>query len=354
MEKLYWAELRKAIAQRINADEQEVAQFMSALAPAITKALREDRQVRISNFGTFKLQAIAPRKSVNVNTGETFTIPGYEKLTFSPESSVKELIGNLGASTSIPNPLLDDATPLRKLGEQASEIVDILSDLGQSPTQNPVQPSSPAEEPTVEEPAAEEEPTVEEPAAEAPQIEEPIITNTTMTEETTTTVETTVETPKKNRTWLVVGITVLIFALLLALLFLFVGNRFVAWVESLHDKGQQTEVVVQVEDVEATPVEEVETAPVSTLPYPYEYKEFIAQERLPNGSRLAWLARKYYGERDLWVFIYEANKNVVQHPSDIKIGTLIRIPKLPDELRDFSNPELRELVDRLAEEYKKL
>ena len=73
MEKLSWTELRKSIAERINADEKEVAAFMSALIPAITKALREDRQVRITNLGTFKLQSVAPRRSVNVATGEAFT-----------------------------------------------------------------------------------------------------------------------------------------------------------------------------------------------------------------------------------------------------------------------------------------
>ena len=156
---------------------------------------------------------------------------------------------------------------------------------------------------------------------------------------------------KGGRTWLVVGITVLVFALLLACCFLFIGNRFVAWVEGLHDKNAQTEYV-QPAPAPAPAVEEA--APASTLPYPYTYTEFIAQENLPEGSRLAWLARKYYGNRDLWVFIYEANKDVVEHPSLIVIGTRIRIPKLPAELMDFSNPELRELVDRLAEEYKKL
>ena len=116
MEKITWSELRKAIATRINADEKEVATFMNALVPTITKALREDRQVRIANLGTFKLQSIAPRKSVNVATGEAFTLPGYEKLVFAPESSIKELLGNPKAS-----PVEDEITPLKKLGAQADE-----------------------------------------------------------------------------------------------------------------------------------------------------------------------------------------------------------------------------------------
>ena len=92
----------------------------------------------------------------------------------------------------------------------------------------------------------------------------------------------------------------------------------------------------------------------SNLPYPYEWKEFIGSERLSEGSRLALLARKYYNETDMWVFIYEANRNTVQHPSDIPVGTKIRLPKIPRELRDLSNPETRKLVDELIVKYKAL
>ena len=355
MEKITSTELRKIIAQRLNADEKEISAFMNALAPAITKALQEDRQVRITNFGTFKLQTIAPRKSVNVATGEDFTLPGYDKLVFSPESSIKELLGNLTGKPAA-NPTMDDSTPLKKLSEQATEIVGLLSELGQAPNTQPEKPK--AEEPKVEEPKVEEpvieKPKVEEPVKEEPKVEEP---------QYTPFYPDVPEPPQKPkcRTWLVVGLTILILAVLLALSFLFWGNRFVEWVESMNKEQETEEVVIveepadtttQVIEEEIEPIEQAE--PTSTLPYPYEYREFIATERLPRGSRLAWLARKYYGERDLWVFIYEANSNVIEHPSLIDVGTTIRIPKLPAELQDLSNPELRELVDRLAEEYKQL
>ena len=346
MEKLSWTELRKSIAERINADEKEVAAFMSALIPAITKALREDRQVRITNLGTFKLQSVAPRRSVNVATGEAFTLPGYEKLVFAPESSIKELLGNPKAS-----PIEDDNTPLQN------------GDLGQGPKATPAEPVVEEPQPVVEEPKAEEpQPVVEEPKpiVEEPKpiVAEPIIMTSTKEEKK----------EKKGRTWLVVGITVLIFALLLAAAFLFVGNRFISWVENLHNKATQTEQVEQVdpnqvaEPTEATdqnntpevvePAQPTQTK--SNLPYPYEWKEFIGSERLSEGSRLALLARKYYNETDMWVFIYEANRNTVQHPSDIPVGTKIRLPKIPRELRDLSNPETRKLVDELIVKYKAL
>lgn len=358
MEKITWSELRKAIAERINADEKEVATFMNALVPTITKALREERQVRIANLGTFKLQSIAPRKSVNVATGESFTLPGYEKLVFAPESSIKELLGNPKAS-----PVDDEITPLKKLGAQADEIVDILGDLGQGPKAAAEEPKVEEtkvviEEPKLEEPKVEEPKVViEEPKPEPqPIVAEPIILTSTKKEE---------KEKKGGRTWLVVGITVLIFALLLAAAFLFVGNRFIKWVENLHNKATQTEVVEPVNSDQTTdvmePTDNAETIEPqqpakakSNLPYPYEFKEFIGTERLSEGSRLALLARKYYNETDMWVFIYEANRKTIPHPSDIPVGTKIRLPKIPRELRDLSNPETRQLVDELIVKYKAL
>lgn len=360
MEKVTWTELRKAIAERMNADEKEVAAFMNALVPTITKALREDRQVRIANLGTFKLQSIAPRKSVNVATGESFTLPGYDKLVFAPETSIKELLGNPKAKA-----IADENTPLKKLGAQADEIVDILGDLGQGPKATPIEPVT--EEPKVEEPVVEEpkvepvvvEPKVEEPKVEEPKVEEPKVEPAPIF--VTTKVE--VKKEKKSRTWLVVGITVLIFALLLACAFLFVGNRFIQWVDSLHNNKTTIEQVEQVdsnstqEDQNLSAESDANTTNQqvkSNLPYPYDFKETIATVRLNEGSRLALLARRYYGETDMWVFIYEANKKTIPHPSDIPVGTKIRIPKIPRELRDLSNPEVRQLVDRLIVEYKAL
>ena len=81
-DKLTWVELRKAVAQAANLTEQETGQFLNALLDALVEGLKEDKQVKIKGIGTFSLKAVAPRKSVNIATGETFTIEGYNKLTF--------------------------------------------------------------------------------------------------------------------------------------------------------------------------------------------------------------------------------------------------------------------------------
>ena len=84
---------------------------------------------------------------------------------------------------------------------------------------------------------------------------------------------------------------------------------------------------------------------------PRIYSEFIATEVVTYGSRLTWIAYKYYGEKDLWVFIYEANRKQIENPNYLRMKQKIRIPKLDEKLKELSNPEVRKLVDDLAKEY---
>ena len=73
-DKLSWSELRRALASRANVSEKEANTFLNALNAELVEALKQDKQVRVNGLGTFKLQAVAPRKSVDVTTGEEITI----------------------------------------------------------------------------------------------------------------------------------------------------------------------------------------------------------------------------------------------------------------------------------------
>jgi hypothetical protein len=55
----------------------------------------------------------------------------------------------------------------------------------------------------------------------------------------------------------------------------------------------------------------------------------------------------------LWVFIYEANRDIIKDPTYVRPGQHIRIPELDEKYRNLYNPELRQLVDSLAAEYLK-
>lgn len=70
-----------------------------------------------------------------------------------------------------------------------------------------------------------------------------------------------------------------------------------------------------------------------------EKKGLIGQEKLTRGKHMTDLALKYYGHKDFWIYIFEANKQRIPNPNDIKIGTLVDIPKMDETLVDPSSQE---------------
>jgi len=60
-------------------------------------------------------------------------------------------------------------------------------------------------------------------------------------------------------------------------------------------------------------------------------------EEITEGSRLAWIAKKHYGNKAYWPYIYAANKEQLPNPSIIPVGTPIRVPKLSAAMRDTTD-----------------
>ena len=87
--------------------------------------------------------------------------------------------------------------------------------------------------------------------------------------------------------------------------------------------------------------------------YKREYVEFIDTISLNGGKRLTLVALEYYGHKDYWVYIYEANRDKIKHPNSIQAGVKLRIPKLAPELIDVTNPETIEYARYLHDIYVK-
>ena len=83
------------------------------------------------------------------------------------------------------------------------------------------------------------------------------------------------------------------------------------------------------------------------------YNQFIATVEMEEGSRLTLVSKKYYGARDFWVYIYEANKDLIANPDIVAKGTMIRVPKLPSNLIDVNNPACIEKARALHDLYVK-
>lgn len=360
-DKLTWTELRKAVAEYANTSEQEAGQFLNALLEGVVEGLKTDKQVKIKGLGSFSLKAVAPRKSVNIATGETFTIEGYNKLTFSAESMLKESVEKRLEQPKTEAVMAEiNNDPIKKLGEQATEIVDILAELGQAVNKPSLEEEEVLEVPkvlkeeieeTTEEPAPEpidepieeaveepEEQVVEEPAEEV--VEEPIKEEPTQ--------EPTCKPTCKCHKWVcwVIGALLLLGIVGTGVYF---RATLMQWWQCMQDCQPTTETVEEVLEVE----EVIEVEELTLAEKPREYVNFIGIEQVGKDSRLAWIAYKYYAQKDLWVFIYEANRDIIKHPSHVREGQVIRIPELSEEYRNLYNPELKQLVDSLAVEYLK-
>lgn len=414
-DKLSWSELRRALAQRANISEKDANTFLTAFNAQLLEALKTEKQVKINGLGTFKLQAVAPRKSVDVTTGNEITIEGYNKVSFVPEAGVKELVEKVEAGEAV-----EALDPIQKLGAQADEIVDILGDLGElpkeekaeepveeaAPVEEPVIAEVPAEEPKEEEPIEEtapveepkeedpveeaapveepkaEESKEEEPVAEKPKEEEPVIAEVPAEEpkeeepkeeeqkeeeEQQEEVEPLIvsEKPAKKKNYFLRALLIsfIILLILCVVGYFFLRKQVCEWFDILKEKVEKIELFNKC----SAPSEEVESAAAEdelVLEVPEEaaeqvvesdapkaevqkakYEELLLTEEITEGSRLAWISRKYYGHPDYWPYLYDANRDRIDDPSNVPVGTQIRVPKLTKAQRDMTSSEYLRLKE---------
>lgn len=458
--RLTWQELRKAVVEYTNCSEQEAESFLDALLESVIEGLKQDKQVKIKGLGVFALKAVSPRKSVNIATGEDFMIEGYNKVTFSAESTLKESV-----EKRIEQPNTEEMVeelkndPLKKLNQQASEIVDILSELGQSPDGKEAQMN-------------EDEPQQTKKSAEAKKPKTTKVKKEVKKQESTK--ETVVTEPiivsveannKRSWKWIwwVLGVIVLAGAIGTGVYYreqiigwwqctsimerpikkkkyhdivtsrqgkrhsTIQGNKtadsqldivrksVTEWWENItgingeekeanaiaspskkSDSGvkpvrtqtnsaqdpytnisyesapgiqeydpSEEEVIVEelavpkpADEAPAKPMMPVyedevveEENAVALADEPRTYTRFIATEVVDKNSRLTLIAQKYYGAKELWVFIYEANRNVINNPARVSAGQKLRIPALDEKYMDMSNPELQALLEELTDTY---
>ena len=378
-DKLSWSELRRALAQRANISEKDANTFLTAFNAQLLEALKTEKQVKINGLGTFKLQAVAPRKSVDVTTGNEITIEGYNKVSFVPEAGVKELVEKVEAGEAV-----EALDPIQKLGAQADEIVDILGDLGELPkeekAEEPVEETASVEEPKEEEPVEEaapvEEPVEEEPIvaelviaevpAEEPKEEEPVAEEPKeeeQKEEEEPLIVSEKPAKKKNYFLRALLISLIILLILCVVGYFFLRKQVCEWFDILKEKVEKIELFNKC----SAPSEEVESAAAEdelVLEVPEEaaeqvveseapkaevqkakYEELLLTEEITEGSRLAWISRKYYGHPDYWPYLYDANRDRIDDPSNVPVGTQIRVPKLTKAQRDMTSSEYLRLKE---------
>lgn len=135
--------LGKLLADKSGLSQVEAELFIRKMFDVCNQGLDADKQVKIKWLGTFKVQATKDRESINVNTGERFTIEGRDKLTFTPDNILKEIVNKPFAQfeTVVVNDGVNFDEIDEKFGEEQTEdapaqVIDFL-DEEKTATPNP-------------------------------------------------------------------------------------------------------------------------------------------------------------------------------------------------------------------------
>lgn len=92
MAKILISDLAKEVAKKHKLPQKETEQFIANMFAVVAEGLQQDKLVKVKGLGTFKVTQVKPRESVDVNTGERVLISGHDKVTFTPDSLMKELV----------------------------------------------------------------------------------------------------------------------------------------------------------------------------------------------------------------------------------------------------------------------
>ena len=82
------------LTSKMGLEVAEAEAFITAMFKVVNEGLKEDKLVKIKGLGTFKLTKVSARESVDVNTGERIVIEGREKISFSPDNYMRDLVNS--------------------------------------------------------------------------------------------------------------------------------------------------------------------------------------------------------------------------------------------------------------------
>lgn len=129
-EKLNIQDLSVILAKQRGLEKEKAENFVREFFALIGEALETDKYLKIKGFGVFKLIEVESRESVNIQTKERFEIPGYTKISFTPDALLKDTINQpfaifetviLNENTTFEEKNIGSVDELKDIGEEAEE-----------------------------------------------------------------------------------------------------------------------------------------------------------------------------------------------------------------------------------------
>ena len=119
-------DLAEVLVQKHQLDSHSAEAFMNVVVETIHEGLKNDRIVKVKGFGTFKLTAVRERESINVNTGERVVISSHDKVSFTPDAVLRDLVNKPFAQFD--TVVLADGVDFEDMPEIETEDGDAISD----------------------------------------------------------------------------------------------------------------------------------------------------------------------------------------------------------------------------------
>ena len=166
MEKKYTLQdLSALLAERESLSPEQAEDFVRTFFELTEEGLLKDSFVKVTGFGTFKLVEVSERESVNINTGERFQISGHNKISFTPDGTLRELVNRPFAHFTTVT--LNDNTPETALEAAEQTADEAPATPAKTETQVAETPSNEVDfDPIVEEKKAEKDDSTEKTAVE--------------------------------------------------------------------------------------------------------------------------------------------------------------------------------------------
>ena len=378
-EKISFPDLVGLLSSKMNITKKEAETFLKEFFTVSTEVITSGEELRINGLGLFKPIWVEARGSINIQTGEPVEIPGHYKLSFIPDKVLREAVNAPFSSFSVE--VLNDHVPIEDMTAVPSQDIDENNDICNTENvelQDSKEIREKEEEDEPIEPANEyiqEDKSVDEESSESTVSSQEIekFQEEIIQPESETKVEEKEEdcyedylrksASRKSFWWGVLSAFGIIIICLAGGIF-FMGNDspYVVKIgEYTLSLGKQSidsrpmnnnpESVVLPEnkdtlsEMEKDSVLKDSVISASPLAAP-EVKPVI--ETIRSGVFLTTLARKYFGHKAFWVYIYEENKDVIKNPNQVPIGTRLTIPSASKYDIDANNRTSVEKAKALA------
>ncbi len=122
MGKITIQEIASKLIDQNDLSRKEATLFVNMMFDLIREALERDKTVKVKGLGTFKIIDVESRESVNVNTGERVLIEGHNKITFTPDALMKELVNK--PFSQFETVVLNDGVDFKEANEEETPDVD--------------------------------------------------------------------------------------------------------------------------------------------------------------------------------------------------------------------------------------